>query len=192
MALASKIRIEIEGEELKDFLNLTISQSIYTHHEFEVICRMDTFEEKDGFVMEQSKKLIGSVITITIETKFKGQSRGSEHLFKGLITAIRTAKSHTGESDQVILSGYSPDILLSDNPGCYSFENKSLKQIADDILKPYPKDVLKSKCDPVKTDSLSYTVQYNESRYDFLRRLAARYGEWFFYDGTQLILWQTC
>ncbi|MCU0377152.1 MAG: phage baseplate assembly protein V [Bacteroidales bacterium] len=186
MALASKIRIEVEGEELKDFLNLTIRQSIYTHSEFEVVCRMDTFEDKDGFVMEQSKKLIGSVMTIAIEAKPKGQSKGSEHLFKGLITAIRTDKSHTSEADHVILSGYSPDILMRDNPGCYSFENKSLKQIADDILKPYPKDVLKTKCDPVKNDNLSYTVQYNETRYDFMRRLAARYGEWFFYDGTQL------
>ena len=186
MALASKIRIEVEGEELKDFLNLTIRQSIYTHNEFEVVCRMDTFEDRDGFVMEQSKKLIGSVITIAIEAKPKGQSQGSELLFKGLITAINTDKTHTSESDHVILSGYSPDILMRDNPGCYSFENKSLKQIADDILKPYPKDVLKSKCDPAKNDSLSYVVRYNESRYDFLRRLATRYGEWFYYEGTQL------
>ena len=186
MALASKIRIEIEGEELKDFLNLTIDQNIYTHHEFEVVCRMDTFEDRDGFVMEQSKKLIGSVINITIESKVKGKSQPSEHMFKGLITGIQTAKSHTGESDHVILSGFSPDILLSDNPGNYSFENTTLKQIADDILKPYPKDMLKSRTEPAKSERLSYTVQYHESRYDFLRRLAARYGEWFFYDGTQL------
>lgn len=186
MALASKIRIEIEGEELKDFLNLTISQSIYSHHQFEVVCRMDTFEEKDGFVMEQSKKFIGSVISITIEAKSKGKSQGSDHLFKGLITSIRTSKSYTGESDQVILSGYSPDILMNDNPGCCSFENKTLKQITDEILKPYPRDVLKAKSDPAKSDQLIYTVQYDESRYDFLRRLAKRYGEWFYYDGTQL------
>jgi type VI secretion system secreted protein VgrG len=186
MALASKIRIEIEGEELKDFLSLTIKQSMYDHHEFEVVCRMDTFEAPDSFVMEKTKKFIGSVINITIEAKQKGDSQPTDHLFKGLITSIRTAKSYSGEYDQVILSGYSPDILMSDNPGCFSFENSTLKQIADDILKPYPRDVLKSKTDPVKTDRLYYTVQYNETRYDFLRRLATRYGEWFFYDGTQL------
>ena len=117
MALASKIRIEIEGEELKDFLNLSINQNIYSHHEFEVVCRMDTFEEKDSFVMEKSKEFIGSVITISMEAKLKGKSQASEHIFKGIITSIRTAKSHTGEADQVILSGYSPDILMSDNPG---------------------------------------------------------------------------
>ncbi|MCK5281740.1 MAG: phage late control D family protein, partial [Cyclobacteriaceae bacterium] len=186
MALASKIRIEIDGEELKDFLNFTINQSIYTYHEFEVVCRMDTFEDTDGFVMEQSKKFIGLVITISIEAKLKGNSQTSDHMFKGLITGIRAAKSDTGQADHVILSGHSPDILMSDNPGSHSFENKTLKQIADDVLKPYPKDVLKSKTDPVKDARLPYVVQYNESRYDFIRRLATRYGEWFFYDGTQL------
>ncbi|MGB8489514.1 MAG: phage baseplate assembly protein V, partial [Bacteroidales bacterium] len=186
MALASKIRIDIEGTEIKDFSDIFIRESIYSHHEFEVICRMDAFEKRDEFVMEQSKKYIGSAISISIELKKKGNSPILEHLFKGLITSIRTTKSYTGESDHVILAGYSPDILLSDNPGCSSFENKSLKQIADEILRPYPRDVIKSKIDPAKTDNLNYTVQYNESRYDFLRRLSTRYGEWFFYDSTQL------
>ena len=183
MALASTIRIEIDGQELKDFLNFSIHQSIYSCHDFEVVCRMDTFEKPDGFVLEQSKKYIGSVITISIEAK----SQKSDHLFKGLITGIRAAKSDTGQADHVILSGYSPDILMSDNPGSHTFENKTLKQIADDLLKPYPKDLLKSKTNPSKNDRIPFTVQYNESRYDFMRRLAARYGEWFFYDGTQMI-----
>jgi type VI secretion system secreted protein VgrG len=187
MAIASQIRIDIEGTELKDFLDLYISQGIYSPNEFEITCRMDAFEEKNGFVMEHSKKFIGSMASITIESKAKGESQPSEHIFKGLITTIRTTKSYTGETDRVILAGYSPDILLNDDPGCFSFENKSLKQITDEILRPYPRDVLKSKTDPVKTDSLNYTVQYNENRYAFLRRLAARFGEWFYYDGTKLI-----
>jgi Rhs element Vgr protein len=185
MALA-KVRIEIDGKELKDFLNLTINQSIYTFHQFEVVCRMDTFEKPDGFVMEQSKKMIGSLITISIGADLKGKSSGSDHLFKGIISGIRAAKSDTGQTDHVILSGQSPDILLNDNPGCRSFENKSLKQIADDVLKPYPKDVLRAKTDPAKSDQFPYIVQYNENRHDFLRRLATRFGEWLYYDGTEL------
>jgi type VI secretion system secreted protein VgrG len=187
MALASKVRIDIEGDELKDFIDLTINQSIYNHNEFKVVCRMDTFEDKNGFVMEKSKDYIGSVINITIEAKVKGESQTFSSIFKGLITSISTSKSHNDQSNYVILSGYSPDILMRDNPGSCSFENKTLKQIADDILKPFPKDVLKTRIDPAKTDSLFYTVRYNECRYDFLRRLAARYGEWFYYDGTQLL-----
>ena len=187
MALASKIRIEIEGEELTDFINLVIDQSIYGHHTFEVACRMDTFEDKNGFVMDRSKKLAGSVISIVIEAKQKGEAQPSEHLFKGLITSVRAAKSYSGESDQVILTGFSPDILLDDNQGSFSYDNFTLRQIVDDVLKPYPRDIIRSKVDPVKTDRLTYTVRYNESRFKFLQNLAARYGEWFFYDGSQLL-----
>jgi type VI secretion system secreted protein VgrG len=187
MGLVSKIEIDIEGEELKNFLSLTVNQNIYYHNDFQVVCRMDAFEEEDSFIMERSKKYLGSIINITIEAEEEGENKNVSKVFKGLITSIRSIKSDTGEEDNIILAGYSPDILLRDNPGCCSYENKTLQQIADDLLKHCPNDILKSRNSPSKGDSLTYVVQYNENRYDFLRRLAARYGEWLFYDGTQLI-----
>src|SRR5512145_2965373 len=103
------------------FVSIAIRQSIYSHNEFEVVCRRDTFEESDTFTMEQSCKLIGALIIISIEHGKEKDNPASKLMFKGLITSIRSGKSYTCESDQVILSGYSPDILLSDNPGCCSF-----------------------------------------------------------------------
>jgi type VI secretion system secreted protein VgrG len=182
----AKVQIDIDGNGYDDFVNLTINQGIYSLNEFSVVYRMDIFEKKDSFVMEQSKKFIGSLIKITIEARVKDKS--FSNLFKGIITSINTSKSDNDQSNFIVLSGYSPDILLRDNPGCNSFENKTLRQIADDVLKPYPKDILRTKIDPVRSETLLYTVRYNENRYDFLRRLATRYGEWYLYDGTQLIL----
>ena len=57
MGLASKIRIEIEGTELKDFLDLTIRQSIYSHHEFEITCRMDAFEKRMNLLWSNPRRL---------------------------------------------------------------------------------------------------------------------------------------
>jgi type VI secretion system secreted protein VgrG len=187
MGLVSKIQIDIEGEELKNFQNLTVNQNIYFQNGFQVTFRLDTFEDENGFVIEKSKKYLGSVINITIEAQNEGNSKSSSQAFKGIITSVKAFKSASGDSDSVVLSGFSPDVLLSDNPGCCSFENKTLQQIVDEVLKPFPKDILKVKNNPSKTDRLNYIVQYNESRYDFLRRLAKRYGEWFFYDGSQVI-----
>ncbi|NQU51479.1 MAG: hypothetical protein HQ522_02960 [Bacteroidetes bacterium] len=188
MALASKVRIEIDGNEVKDFLHVNIHQSIYKCNEFEVACRLDTFESVDSFVMDKSKKFIGATIIISIDVSKKGDDSSPDNFsFKGIITNVKGIKSGLSQSNQVILSGESPEILLNDIPGSRSFENKNLKQVVEEVLKPYPRNLLKSKINPNTKTQFEYTVQYNENNYDFLRRLATRFGEWFFYDGTEFI-----
>ncbi len=188
MALASKIKIEIDGSEIKDFLHLKIKQTIYDFNEFEVACRLDTFEAIDGFVMDTSKMYIGATIVITIHISKKGDGSSPDVLiFKGIITKVKGLKSGLSESNQVILSGKSPEFLLNDNPGSRSFENKNLKQIVDEVLKPFPRDLLKSNVNPKTKVQFEYTVQHNENNYNFLRRLATRFGEWMYYDGAEFV-----
>ena len=94
MGLTAKVRIEIDGEEIKDFVEFKILQNIYSHHEFEVKCRKETFEEHDTFLMEKSKKFIGKEIKIEIEGYTAGfKSSKPAFFFKGLITDIRATKS---------------------------------------------------------------------------------------------------
>ncbi|MCF6332115.1 MAG: phage baseplate assembly protein V [Draconibacterium sp.] len=188
MALASKVSIEIDGIKVKDFLRLKINQSIYKVNEFVVACRLDTFELADGFVIDQSKKFIGATIIISIDVSAKGDGNAPESvIFKGIITKVKGMKSGLSESNEVILSGKSPEILLNDIQGSRSFENKNLKQIVDEVLKPYPRDLLKSKTDPNTKVQFEYTVQHEENSYKFLRRLATRFGEWMFYDGSEFV-----
>ncbi len=188
MALASKVKIEIDGKEIKDFLNLNINQTIYGFNEFDVIFRLDTFEFIDGFVLDNTNSVIGSIIVISIDVSQKGDGTSADNfIFKGIITNVKGIKSGLSDMNQIILSGKSPEVLLHDMRGSRSFENKSLKQIVEDVLKPYPRDILKSKVNPNTSVQFDYVVEYNESNYEFLRRLAARYGEWVYYDGTEFI-----
>ncbi len=189
MALASKIKIEIDGDEIKDFLRLKIIQSIYGVNEFEVACRLDTFELDDSFVLDTSKNFIGAPIVITIDvTSFIENSGAPDSIvFKGLITNVNGIKSGLSLTNEVIFRGKSPEILLDDLGGSRSFENKTLKQIVDEVLKPYPRDLLKSKVKPNTKTQFDYTVQHEENTYQFLRRLAKRYGEWMYYDGSQFV-----
>lgn len=187
MALASGVKIEIEGVELKDYTSLVLSQSIYGMNKFKVITRLDALEEVDGFIIDKSKTFIGSPIVIHIDVSQKGDgSEPGRIVFKGLITDVQGLKVSYLDNENIVLSGSSPEFLLDDIPGCRSFENKNLKQIADEVLKPYPRDLLKSSVNTRSNTIFEYTVQYNESSYQFLRRLATRFGEWMFYDGTEL------
>lgn len=189
MALASKVEIEIAGEKVKDFLQLKVSQSIYGTNEFEVSCRLDTFELDDSFVLENSKNYIGAPIVITIDVlSLKNDSAATDTIvFKGLITKIKGMKSGLSLNNEVIFKGKSPEILLEDLMGSRSFENKNLKQIVDEVLKPYPRDLLKSNVKPKSNTQFDYTVQHEENSYQFLRRLAKRNGEWMYYDGTEFV-----
>lgn len=187
--LAAKVRIDIDGTEVKDFVEFKVHQTIYKPNEFEIRFRSETFESSDLSLMETSKSNLGKTINIEIEKYADGyKSSKPAFFFKGLITDIKAARSGMLENDLIILSGFSPDILLCGSPGCLSFERNSLKTITEKVLNAIPKNIIRSKIAPVNHETFNYIVQYRESAYDFLRRLARRFGEWFYYDGSELIM----
>ncbi|NCB08382.1 MAG: hypothetical protein EOM73_09485, partial [Bacteroidia bacterium] len=188
MALASSVRMEIAGQKVPDFLEISITQKMHCLQEFQVCCRMDTFEEPDDFIINNSKRFIGSTIVIEINTfSSSGDQSESGLFFKGLITSVKVVKSDLSHEDQVVLMGYSPEFLLDDHLGCRSFENKTLADIVNKVLSECPRDVLKTRINPVYNEEIPYCVQYNETNLGFLRRIAARYGEWMFYNGKELV-----
>ena len=76
--------------------------------------------------------------------------------------------------------------MLDDNPNCKSFEELTLNDIINDVIGDYSQH-LTSIVDARFTDIIAYCVQYNETNYQFLQRLAQRYGEWLYNDGKQLV-----
>jgi len=117
-------------------------------------------------------------------------AEGAPLLFKGIITHI--ALSNSGDfARSFVLSGYSPTYLLEDGAQRRTFLKKGLQDIFADVLSPYGKNVVTyGKLAPQHQDPVKYTVQYGESTYKFLQRLADEYGEWFYYDGQTLRLGQ--
>ncbi len=188
MALAASVRMEIAGQKIPDFLHLWINQRMFGLQEFGVTCRMDTFEEADDFIINKAKQFIGSTIVIEIDAMEPGgYGREPGLFFKGIIHSVKAVKTDLSNEDQVVLSGCSPEFLLDDHIGCRSFENKTLKQIVEEVLKPCPRDVLSAKNNPEYDETIPWCVQYNETNLGFLRRLAARYGEWLYYNGKELV-----
>jgi Rhs element Vgr protein len=98
------------------------------------------------------------------------------------------AVRHDGHPGSVIISGHSPTIVLDNGPHCQSWERKSIKSIVNNMLKSFPGDWLKKAIAPNFTDTIYYMVQYKETAWQFISRLASLYGEWLYYDGQQLVL----
>jgi type VI secretion system secreted protein VgrG len=184
MAIVEKVTIEIGGNKVPGFLNLTIHQNFNQIHDFQLVCRRDAFEQLEDSPLSSSIDKIGSVITFYIEGIDLGDDT-SCFFFKGIITEISTSESLSNH--EIIFSGNSPDILLHGYPTSRSFENMNLKQIVQEVIKPYPQDQISLRGDPVNDGQFPYIVQYKETNYEFIRRISARIGEWFFYDGEKLV-----
>lgn len=108
-----------------------------------------------------------------------------ENEFIGLITNVGASRQDNGERS-IVLRGSSPTILMDGYGQCRSFTEKSLQAISNVLLEKIPNS-LETQIQPIYTAAIPYVVQYNESNYSFLQRLAVQYGEWCFYNGTKLV-----
>jgi type VI secretion system secreted protein VgrG len=166
---------KLAGEDVsKYFRGLTIKQSIgASHDQFYIrISREDRAGHFKSSLLDVSQKWIGEKMEVG-------------DLFKGIVTSVALSRSHAGGSDFVV-TGQSPTVLLDDGIHTRSFGEKTLQQIVDTVISPY-----EGKFDGVdiktKQGKIKYCVQYRESNYAFLNRLASRYGEWFYFDGKKLV-----
>lgn len=176
--------IDIEGTQIKQFSSFSLSQSVFEHHSFRLVCPAEAVDGTSGEVFNASKNLIGGSIVVKIESV--GNNKGTLQ-FKGVVTQIEAAR-HSGHAGDIIISGYSPTILLDNGPHCKSWESSSIKSISQDVLKHFPQNLLKPDVKPNYSESLAYTVQYKETAWQFLSRLCATFGEWLFYDGQKLFV----
>ncbi len=107
--------------------------------------------------------------------------------FKGVITNMQADKS--ARSYIIKVTAKSFDFLLTIGKSYRSFIDHTLKEIVEEIIDNYQGDV-EAVINPATQDIIPYTVQYQESDYDFLKRLASTYGEWLYSDGEKLIFGQ--
>ncbi len=184
MALHTIITITIDGEEYQNIIDLQINQGILGHHQFSAGLLSNHFEEDGTTIISKSQELIGQTVDITI-SNYEGVTTMSEGFFSGVITEAEAYKSQEDEmGDFIIIKGYSPTILMDNGPHCNTFEKKTLTDIVGAVSGDYGVAV---KTTPVNSDTLEYTVQYNQSSYEFIKHLAIKYGEWMYYDGQKTI-----
>lgn len=184
MAQAVETTIEINGVKINQFTSLKLSQGIYEHHSFRLVCPAKAVEE-DGAVLRESKGLIGTAVHI----KVISETERSELVFTGIVTQME-ATCNNGHPGNIVITGYSPTILLDSGRHCRSWLRKSVKSILKEVLNLYTDDMLKYRINPSYKETLYYYVQYKESAWQFISRLAGKHGEWLFYDGQQLVIGQ--
>jgi type VI secretion system secreted protein VgrG len=169
----SLTKISIGGQVLNTFSTLTLNQSMYNHHTFDLVVGHDIIEDLGGHVLDKSKTWIGKEFVVEF----------GDNEFNGIVTSI-TMDHNAGFNGDLIISGASHTILLEAGPHLQSWNKKTLKKIAEGII---AEAGIKSKVAPKHSAPLEYMAQYQESHFGFLQRLAATFHEWMYYDGKTLV-----
>lgn len=183
MAQLVQTDIIMQGKHIRQFRSFTLDQAIFDHHTFQLICPVEAIGDKRDGIFSTSGTWIGAAIYV----KIKPFGGGNSLEFSGVVTQVETARCG-GHAGDIIFSGCSPTILLDNGPHCKSWERKVLRTIVEDVLRYFPQQEPPPIIDPTYRETLSYIVQYKETAWQFINRLAATYGEWLFYNGQRLVL----
>ena len=164
---------------IEDFFAINIQETLQGHHTFNVSLPLHVIEGESQ-TMEKSHELIGENFLVELTDR-----RDLKYKFEGIITNINFTKSAPHQMS-LNISGMSPTILLDDHEIAKSFTEMKLGDIVNEVVKNYS---IKSNCivSPLFKDKIDYCVQYRETPYQFIRRLASEYGEWLYYNGTKLV-----
>lgn len=171
-------KVIVKGEEQK-FVSLHLRQGFNRHHTFTVVVN---YLSPNNTFQQTLEKFIG-YIGETASISFVHRQTGESYDFEGIITQVEMVGS-MGETGGVAIHGTSPTILYENNRTLDSWMDQSLSTIIKEATQEYGKVNLVS--NPKYAAPIPYMAQYNESVFDFMNRLSALYGEWFYYDGTKV------
>lgn len=181
-----KLEIIVEGKVIRHFKHFKLHQSAVKHHEFSLTLAHDSFGSPENHNLDGAQNFLGKRITVIF--KYKDVLEGPERNFVGVITEVGFSQEK-GSLGNIVLTGFSPTILLDAAPHIQSFGGAqpiSLNSIADQVIK---EGLGGNKFDfrvDAQYGNVSYSSQYEETHYNYLARIAEAYGEQFFYDGEVL------
>ena len=171
-----KVTITLEDAEIV-FSDLALNERLADTNQFSFTWKN---ELNDGFTDDQEsfiEQYIGKRIVISIND--------DTHTFVGIITSISFYKND-GLTQEFTVSGQSPAVLLDDKPIAASYYKQTLRDIISECVKGLSSNELSIDNNPNRNDLLFYIVQNNETDFNFIKNLAIRTGEWFFFNGEKL------
>ncbi|GAA3784552.1 type VI secretion system Vgr family protein [Flavobacterium ginsengiterrae] len=164
------------------YYDLQITQKMMDHHHFSFVWQhtaetiINPVNQAAAIRRYQGREVIFTFKSLT----------GIQLMAKGIITNLNSDATHGDPALRV--EGISHTILLDDLKKARTFLDNSLQEIALQIFADetagefYQRQAIV----PTYTKIFDYKAQYNETSFNFLKRLSARYGQWFYFDGMRM------
>ncbi|OOV18617.1 type VI secretion system Vgr family protein [Flavobacterium sp. LM4] len=167
--------------------NLELSQKMADHHHFSFVWQ---YTGKAIINPADQAKALRTYLGDEVIFTFKSLT-GIRLMSKGIIIELSSIDLH-GSAEGLHVTGISHTIVLDDMKKSRTYQQRGMNDIVLDILAEgpgefYERDAIKS----TYLQEFKYMAQYNETNFDFLKRLASRYGQWFYFDGMRMQFGQT-
>ena len=164
------------------YYDLRLSQKMADHHYFSFVWQYTgkaVIKPEDQ--AQAMRKYIGDEVIFT----FKSLT-GIRLMSKGIITEVSSI-DRNGSPAGLHVAGISHSKVIDDMPKSRTYLERGMDDIVLDLLSEgptefYQRDAIRS----TYMKEFSYMAQYNETNFEFLKRLAARYGQWFYFDGMRM------
>ena len=168
------ITISVGKKSLSSFISLQIEQNIGKHHRFQMAVELETGSNRYVHNINSSKKWLGESIVV---------KAANTPIFVGVVTNVQL---HREGSDFgcIIVSGYSATYRMETAHSCFSWNDTTIGNV---VKKLCEQAKVQLELNPAFKENKDYICQYEESDFDFIRRLAHQYQEWMYFDGTKLI-----
>ena len=196
---------KINGQELEGFtfLSFKLTKRLLEPNRFEFKFRKDNMTlTQDDIKFELREQLLGALVECSLKAYREDENGDSieyevDSFFKGYIQNVKVERTQMKTPMVVHCVAYTPDARIKQFPGCSCRTNATLKEYIDDILmhasaEPHKFnpdggeydviDYMNFETNPRYEVPMPYTVQYRESDYDFIKRMAKRYGEFFYFE----------
>ncbi|RYZ40159.1 MAG: hypothetical protein EOP49_29750, partial [Sphingobacteriales bacterium] len=184
--LAAKIAAKVFIGELAitEILSLRITQELGSHNQLSLRFFQDQAQTQGAFTFDGAEKLLGQVAEIELYNKTDPSSSPLRNLF--VIADVQFQQDALNEGI-IELIGYAPTWILDGQPHFETFYKKDLGSIAQSVCKSLSQVKASLKSDPTLTQMLPFVCRYNESVWNFLKRLSAETGQWLYFNGTELV-----
>ena len=168
------ITISVGKKSLSSFISLQIEQNIGKHHRFQMSVELETGSNRYVHNINSSKNWLGESIVVKAANK---------PIFVGVVTNVQL---HREGSDFgcIIVSGYSATYRMETAHSCFSWNDTTIGNV---VKKLCAEAKVQLELNPEFKETKDFICQYEESDFDFIRRLAHQYQEWMYFDGTKLI-----
>ena len=168
------ITISVGKKSLSSFISLQIEQNIGKHHRFQMSVELETGSNRYVHNINSSKDWLGESIVVKV---------ANTPIFVGVVTNVQL---HREGSDFgcIIVSGYSATYRMETAHSCFSWNDTTIGNV---VKKLCEQAKVQLELNPAFKETKDFIYQYEESDFDFIRRLAHQYQEWMYFDGTKLI-----